>query len=87
VHRTAQILARGDPGFFDFIKKVGGGALKIGRAAFGATPAAAALGAARGIFQVSDRPPPQMRSFEVPAGTGRAIGEIGVVALDRSRGF
>lgn len=38
MHRTRAILARGDPGFFDFVKKIGRGALSVAGTAFGATP-------------------------------------------------
>lgn len=72
MHRTAQILARGDPGFFDFIKKVGKVGLDIGRTAFSATPVGAVFNRfipriPSGRPTVQSRPVPQRRLS--PAGT------------------
>lgn len=88
MHRTAQILARGDPGFFDFIKKVGGAASRVGRAAFGATPLGAGIAAFRGTAPAGRSVPSRDMRFTIPAGTGRAGAEAIAFGIDRmgSRG-
>lgn len=77
MHRTATILARGDPGFFDFIKKIGSAVVRaspIGQA-FSAVQAfrAPRAPAPSPRFPVTTfRPPPPPRQLG-PVGTAIAV--------------
>jgi len=71
MHRTREILARGDPGFFDFIKKVGRGALSVAGTAFRATPVGAV--ASRFLPQISGGG----GGFSRPAVQPRRVGPVG----------
>ena len=83
MHRTQSILARGDPGFFDFIKKIGGKALQVGQRAFGITPVGRAVAVGRQIFgppaPPARRPIPQQRQFGPIAQGAIAIGSAAAV--------
>lgn len=65
MHRTAAILARGDPGFFDFLKKVGTAATRTVSSVFKRSPIGTAISTAREVFAPQPapvfRPIPQQR--------------------------
>jgi len=76
MHRTAAILARGDPGFFDFIKKVGRVGTSIASRVIGSSPigiAASVIGQTfRPAVQPFSRPQPVLRRLG-PVGTAVAV--------------
>jgi len=72
MHRTAQILARGDPGFFDFVKRVIGGVVK-------ASPIGQVISAIRPGRQ-SQRLAPSSRPAPAPRQLGPITTAIGVAA-------
>ena len=81
MHRTAQILARGDPGFFDFIKKVGKVGTNIASRLFQSSPvgiAASVIGQTFAPRAPSSRPLPQMRQLH-PAVVPLSVAAIGAV--------